>query len=64
MEGIPPMLWYCHGENKHCKSSIQSALNTVSPASNLSFGSMQLTVDVCIPELFGGAEGEAVYIGT
>ena len=26
--------------------------------------SMQLAVDVCIPEQFGGAEGEAVYIGT
>lgn len=26
--------------------------------------SMQLAVDVCIPELLGGAEGEAVYIDT
>ena len=26
--------------------------------------SMQLAVDVRIPELFGGVEGEAVFIGT
>ena len=26
--------------------------------------SMQLAVDVSIPELFGGVGGEAVYIGT
>lgn len=24
---------------------------------------MQLAVDVCIPKLFGGVEGEAIYIG-
>ena len=26
--------------------------------------SMQLAVDVRIPELFGGVEGEAIFIGT
>ena len=25
--------------------------------------SMQLAVDVCIPEPFGGVDGEAIYIG-